>query len=299
MKTQSSYHTYFCFVWMAIILTGQSVCAQRFSLDSLTVGATEVFYSAGQQQRAKEIAIRMDRAIQFNQKLIAFAPHVTVLVLSADDWSKHTSFPVYGMPHYTSGKELIVASSNNDYWRSFLPPLEQLDSALATKVRKTYGNNNGQLTMQLFFDLLAIHELGHAFHLQGGLTMHRKWMSEFFCNLLLHAYIAENEPQLLNALTVFPEMVARTGTKNFSFTTLDQFESNYNLIGKQHPKNYGWYQCRLHAAAKTVYETGGKESLIKLWKVLKESNGSLNNDELSDLLDKKVHPAVAGILRKW
>ena len=53
--------------------------------------------------------------------------------------------------------------------------------------------------------LLALHELGHAFHQQGGLKMHRNWMGELFCNILLHTYIAENEPEQLPALTVLPK----------------------------------------------------------------------------------------------
>jgi hypothetical protein len=301
MKKQSLFSqmaNYVCLVWVVVIMASHPVGAQQIGLDSLTIGTTRVFYSAGHQPRAKEIATRLERAILFHSQLTSFTPEVTILVLSPGDWSKHTSVPLYGMPHYSSGKRLIVASSNNEYWQSFLPPLDQLDPELATKVQKAYSQN-GQLTMQPFFDLLAIHELGHAFHIQGGLTIPRKWMGELFCNILLHTYIAEKEPALLDALTVFPEMVVRMGTQSFSFTTLDQLEANYNLIAMQHPKNYGWYQCRLHAAAKTIYEQGGKESFVKLWKVLKTSTAPVTDAELGELLSRKVHPAVGSVLLDW
>jgi hypothetical protein len=60
-------------------------------------------------------------------------------------------------------------------------------------------------------------------------------------------------------------MVVASGTKGYLFTTLEQFESNYNEIGTKHPKNYGWYQSRLHAAARETYDAGGKAVLQKLW----------------------------------
>jgi len=41
--------------------------------------------------------------------------------------------------------------------------------------------------------------------------MQRLWMQELFCNIMLHTYIAENEPQNLPALELFPEMVVSGG----------------------------------------------------------------------------------------
>jgi hypothetical protein len=45
-------------------------------------------------------------------------PEVTLLILNHEDWNKHTSFPVYGMAHYTDQKTLVVASSDNAFWKS-------------------------------------------------------------------------------------------------------------------------------------------------------------------------------------
>jgi len=260
---------------------------------------TKVYYSTGHEQRAKDIANRIENASAYNYKLLGFKADVMVLVLSNDDWSKHTSFPVYGMPHYTNNKTLIIAASDNDFWKSFLPTLEKLPASLAEQIKKAYIVNDRQLSMQPFFDLLAIHELGHAFHIQGGLTMQRKWMGELFCNLLLHTYIAGREPGLLPALTAFPEMVVSAGTQGFSFTTLDELEKNYELIATQHPKNYGWYQSRLHVAAKNIYNRGGKEVLVKLWKALGSTSEKMNDKQFASLLKRKVNKSVADVMLKW
>ncbi len=153
--------------------------------------------------------------------------------------------------------------------------------------------------MQPFFDLLALHELGHAFHIQGGLTMQRKWMGELFCNMLLHTYIADNEPDQLDALTLFPEMVVAAGTTGYKFTTLNEFEKNYTELGQKHPKNYGWYQCRLHVAAKNIYNAKGKKVLVKLWNTLRSTSDKMEDKQFASLLKRKVHRSVADVMLKW
>ena len=271
--------------------------AQALSLDSVSGLTINVYHSAGQRERAKEIGTRAQKAIAYTAGLLGFSPEVRLLVLSPADWPKHTKMPVYGMPHYADSRTLIVAAEDNAFWKSFIPPLEQLPAELAARIRATY-THQGQLSMQPFFDLLALHELGHAFHQQGGLTMQRKWMGELFCNLLLHTYIAANEPAQLPALTVFPNMVVAGGTEGFSFTTLAQFETNYNELGTKHPRNYGWYQCRLHAAAREIYDVGGKEVLQKLWTALK-GKGAETDAQLSEQMSREVHPAVSRVLEQW
>ena len=166
-------------------------------LNHLEGDKTKTYYSNGSKEQAEIMAKRCDNVISFYKSLINFEPTVTLLVLSAVDWSKYTDFPVYGMPHYNDAKTLIVASEDNNFWKSFIPPLDQLPKELAQQISKTYSGKDNSLSMRGFFDLLAIHELGHAFHEQGGLTMQRKWMGELFANILLHTYIAEKEPELL------------------------------------------------------------------------------------------------------
>jgi hypothetical protein len=259
----------------------------------------EVHYSAGHEQRAKDIAIHTKNAIHYNYKLLGFKPKVTLLVLSPEDWSNHTFFPVYGMPHYKNDQTLIVASSDNDFWQSFMPPVEQLPPSLAEKIKTTYKTSDRNLSMQPFFDLLALHELGHAFHKQGGMTMQRNWMGELFCNIFLHTYIAENEPSLLPALEIFPEMVVAGGTKGFSYTSLNELEKNYALIGQKHQKNYGWYQCRLHVEAKNIYNSGGKKVLKNLWNALHSTFVEMNDKQFASFLKRKVHQSVSDVMLKW
>lgn len=105
--------------------------------------------------------------------------------------------------------------------------------------------------------------------------MQRKWMQELFVNIILHTYVAEKEPQLLPALETFPNMVVGAGTAEYKFTSLADFERLYESMGMG-AKNYGWYQSKLHVAAKNIYNAGGPRVMKKLWVALKkhqEKNG--------------------------
>jgi len=193
------------FCVLMTLVTSSFVAAQSYDgLLKLEGFNTNVYYSDGAERQAIIMATRNDKVMAYFSQHLDFEPTVTLLVLSPDDWSNHTGFPFYGMPHYFN-ETLVVASEDNDFWRSFIPQLDQLSDELAQQVVDTYILD-GSLSMRGFFDLLAVHELAHAYHLQGGLNMQRLWMGELFSNILLHTYIAENEPERLPALTVFPEM---------------------------------------------------------------------------------------------
>lgn len=283
------------------LLLALNVQGQRKSeLDSLTAYKTKVYFSKGNDERAKVVTERLDNVIKFYDNLIRFEPEVTLLILNPADWPKYTTFPVYGMPHYDDKRELlIIASENNDFWKSFIPQIDLLPMELAERIKSTYVDENDILTMQAFFDLLAIHELGHAFHIQAGLKMQRMWMGELFCNIFLHTYIAEVETNQLPALTIFPQMVISSGKDEYKYTTLLDIEERYEEIGKNYPKNYGWYQSRWHFEAGKIYEAGGKESFIKLWNALSEKRVKLNDEELAQFLSEKVHQRVADVMLKW
>jgi hypothetical protein len=288
-------------LYVLLFVSVSDLSAQSFEKLNLLEGHnTKTYFSNGSKEQAETMATRCDSVISFYKSILNFKPTITLLVLSPTDWSTYTNFPVYGMPHYDDAQTLIVASDDNDFWKSFIPSLDQLQSELAQQISDTYNDKNNSLTMRAFFDLLVIHELGHAFHIQGGLTMQRQWMGELFSNILLHTYIAEKEPKLLPALTVFPKMVVFSINKEeLKYTTLNELETNYDLIGQQYPKNYGWYQCRWQMAAATIYEAGGIKAIQSLWQTLKTQKEPLDDTTFAKLLSEKAHQSIADVQLKW
>lgn len=267
-------------------------------LQSLSGAGVTTFYSEGFKSRAQQTATRLEKVMTYYQEMLGFKPVVTVLLLNKADWPLYTKFPVYGMPHYNDDATLVVAADDNDFWRSFLN-VKELPEEIRLQAEKVYGLPDKTVSMQAFFDLLAIHELGHAFHMQGKLQVQRKWMGELFCNILLHTYIAEKEPEQLPALTLFPRIVVNGGVKNYRFTSLTDLEERYDEIGQQHPQNYGWYQCRWHAAAADIYDADGKVVMQRLWNTLKSKQEKMNDTDFAESLHNHVSKTVADVLRRW
>ncbi len=284
-------------LWIIGLLSLAEVRGQTYpDLNELTGYSIKVFYSSGAETRARVITERCEKTITYINVLVGFTPKVSLYILNPEHWKKYATFPVYGMPHYPDHERLVIASQDNDFWKSFIPPLDQLPKELADQVKKAYSLEDGTLSMMGFFDLLALHELGHGFHEQGGLTMQRLWMQELFSNIMLHTYIAENEPENLSPLEVFPEMVVAAGSAEYPFTTLSDFEKRYDNMD---PKNYGWYQCRLHVAAKNIYNADGKKTFVKLWKGLKENKEKMTDQQFAEFLKKKVSKEVAKVQTAW
>jgi hypothetical protein len=117
--------------------------------------------------------------------------------------------------------------------------------------------------------------------------------------VFLHTFIAEKRPDLLPSLEVLPMINALGGSSGFEYTTLKQFEESYQIIGRNAPVNYGWYQFRFHYAAKQVYEQAGTAALRNLWAFLAGQTEVLDDETLLDGLHNKVHPGMANVQRKW
>lgn len=279
----------------------QAAPKDSVALESLKGFSQTYYYSAGHEDRAKQIALFMEDAGKYFQEEIHFTPQTTLYILAPRHWSAIAApalKEVYGFPHNIDHVRLAIAAEDNDFWRSFLPLIDQLPPATVADVNKAYRNADGTYSMMPFFDLLALHEMGHSYTAQAGLKMHRKWMGELFVNIMLHTFVAEKQPALLPALETFPNMVISGGSSKFQFTSLEDFERLYETLGMG-PENYGWYQCKLHAAAKDIYNAGGKTVLKKLWDALKKHQEELTDEEFVKILKNEVHPAVADVFTNW
>lgn len=290
------------FFLLALILALSifSTLAQPSSIDSLVhfkSAHLQVYHSKGRASRANEIVPRVEKAMTWYANHYGFRPRVRLLILTETDWPHYTSFPVYGMPHYDDKETLVVAADDNDFWQKNLPDLSAFPDSLAQAARRVYGDDGSG--MKSFFDLLALHELGHAFHFQAGLQVQRLWMGELLVNMMLHCYVAELESEQLAALTLFPRLVVIRGSKGFPFHSLQQLQDNYELIGKEHPYNYAWYQCRWHKAAAELYDAYGCELVKKTWNWLKQKERIQNDEALIHFFEKGGLTGLADLMRNW
>jgi hypothetical protein len=114
-----------------------------------------------------------------------------------------------------------------------------------------YPDGTGGLDLQPFFDLITIHELGHAFEVLGDLRLPTFWLSEIFVNLAMHAFVATQLPASLPTLEVLPtvgagsrKLAARMRGEGY-YSTLEELQAHYTGgDDSMDPLNYVWYQYR-------------------------------------------------------
>jgi hypothetical protein len=248
-----------------------------------------VFASTDVVPRARDIAQRASRALGFLGSALHVEPELALLVLAPHDWEGRASHPVYGMPNYDGAGNLVVAGAPSDFWRGFVELVAESQPNALPILNEAY-EVDGEIDLSPFFDLLAIHELGHRLHQVGIVRFPRLWLAEFFCNLCLHTYVAEEEPQALEVLEAFPAAVAAVPPERMLHNDLGTFEQVYDRMP---PHNYGWYQCQLHVAAKCVYDAGGAAVLRRLWDRFR-----LSEAELTVALCE-IEPELGRFLTEW
>ncbi len=157
--------------------------------------------------------------------------------------------------------------------------LGQASPAGQQRLRATYPDGRGGLDLQPFFDLITIHELGHAFETLGGLRLPTFWLGEIFANLALHAFVATRRPESLTTLEVLSTVGVQSRALDDrmeaeGYTTLDELDAHYT--GGDDPMsalNYVWYQYRWQRLAATMFEVDGEDGLVRFWECFGAADG--------------------------
>lgn len=246
-------------------------------------------YSEGMESRARQLAARCGSAHEHLQGLFGVAPEVTLFVLARPDWAEHANFPIYAMPHYRNAR-MIVGAEPGDFWRSMADIVEKAHPDRRAELAATYGVIDGRTDLTRLFDLVVVHELGHAFQYEGRVSFPRLWLSELFASLCMYSHVMANEPSELPALELIHELLL-TAAHPFQHNTLADFERLYTGVGAE---NYSWYQFKLSGYAHALLEKSGDEALRRLWRTFR-----LVDDELASRLRNDVDPLIAQLMTHW
>ena len=181
----------------------------------------EVRYSGGSLIRARAAAdIAADAYVYFSRLFSGLEPDIALIVADHADWQSRQP---YGLPFFDKDDEqirpgiVVMPARNGDFWISMGEDLRDASRNGYARLLETYPDGDGGLDLQPFFDLITIHELGHAFEVLGGLALPTFWLGEIFANLALHAFIATSQPESLNTLEDFQSWArgVRNSTNGF------------------------------------------------------------------------------------
>ncbi len=273
----------------------------------------EVRYSEGSLIRARAAAnVTADAYVYFNRLFSNVEPDIAVIVANETDWESRQP---YGLPFFNDDDGqirpgiLVMPAGTGDFWIVMGQDLHEASPREYRRLLATYPDGTGGLDLQPFFDLVTIHELGHAFEVLGDLRLPTFWLGEFFANLALHAFVATRQPESLNTLEVLSSVGAESRrldarVRAEGYSTLDELEAHYTGgDNPMSPLNYVWYQYRWQRLAAKVFDTDGEDGLIRLWECFhardRLSSGEATAASLAPLLRIEVSETLGRAIEDW
>lgn len=272
----------------------------------------EVRYSEGALGRARAAADVAADAYSYFNRLFSVEPDIAVIVASKTDWKSRQP---YGLPFFNDDEGqirpgiVVMPAGSGDFWVDMGQDIRDASPRGYTRLLAAYPGGKDGPDLQPFFDLITIHELGHAFERLGDLRLPTFWLGEIFADLVLHAFVATRRPEDLSTLETLSSVGA--GSRRLAarwradgYTTLEELEAHYT--GGDQPMsalNYVWYQYRWQRIAARMFDADGEEGLIRLWECFHAttplSPGEVTTSSLSRLLRNHVSETLGRAIQNW
>jgi hypothetical protein len=274
----------------------------------------EVRYSDGSLARASAAADIAGAAYAYFTRLFSPArPDIALIVAEEADWPGNG--PPYGLPFFRDDASelrpgiVVMPAGAGEFWTGMGQDLHEASPHGYARLLATYPDGAGGLDLQPFFDLITIHELGHAFEVLGDLRLPTSWLSEIFVNLAMHAFVATQLPESLETLEVLPTVGA--GSRKLAFrmraeqySTLEELEAHYTGgDDPMSPLNYVWFQYRWQRLAARMFDNDGEAGLVRFWDCF-HGTDRVNSSEataasLAPLLRTEVSRTLGRAIRDW
>jgi hypothetical protein len=230
-------------------------------------------YSDGARDEAVRLAdLTRDAYEYFAVVFPGVRPQLIATYLKPTDWPRN-----YGVPsYYPPDKRLRVATDDNAMWQS-IGTMVHVASPFGAypRLEQRYRDAQGNLQLRRFFDLFAVHELAHAFELQGGAVLPTLWLKELFANLALYTFVAAKRPSELPNLMTIPEALTRVGLFRMmirlrGYTSLDDFDRHYpsrNMATSPMTDQNAviGYHLRFLLLSRDLFNHDGPRALERLW----------------------------------
>jgi hypothetical protein len=273
----------------------------------------EVRYSDGAMERATAAAdLTASAYVYFRRLFSAVEPDIAVVVADEADWAGVNN--PYGMAFFRDDAGeirpgiVVIPAGAGDFWIAIAQDLRDASPSGYAKLLATYPDGAGGLDLQPFFDLITIHELGHAFETLGDLRLPTFWLSEIFANLAMHVFVATQLPASLPTLEVLSTVGA--GSRKLAarmradgYRTLEELQAHYTgSDDPMSPLNYVWFQYRWQRLAAKMFEVDGEDGLVRFWECFHSTdrvNDGATAASLAPLLTAEVSPTLGRAVRDW
>jgi hypothetical protein len=274
----------------------------------------EVRYSTGALVRATVAADLAAGACAYFAGLFSrVEPDIALIVADQTDWLGRQP---YGLAFFNDDAGqirpgiLVMPAGRGDFWAALARDIREASPDRYAELIAAYPDGHGDVDLQPFFDLITIHELGHAFEVLGDLRLPTSWLSEIFVNLAMHAFVATHQPASLPTLETLPTIGAESQAlgaqmRTEGYGTLEELEEHYT--GGDDPMsalNYAWFQYRWQRLAAEIFEADGEQSLVRFWHCFHARDRVQPGDAaaaaaLAPLLTSEVSQTLGRAISDW
>jgi len=272
----------------------------------------EVRYSDGALVRARAAADVTADAYSYFTGLFSVEPDIAVIVADEADWESRQP---YGLPFFNDdGGQIrpgivVMPAGSGDFWAGLGQDIRDASPRGYARLLAAYPGRADGLDLQPFFDLVTIHELGHAFEVLGNLRLPTFWLGEIFADLALHAFVATRQPRSLNTLEALS--VVGAGSRRLAarwraegYSTLEELEAHYTGGDEpMSPLNYVWYQYRWQRLAAKMFDADGEEGLVRFWDCFHAADplgpAEVTTSSLARLLRTEVSQTLGRAIQSW
>jgi hypothetical protein len=272
----------------------------------------EVRYSTGALKRAQAAAqIATDAYVYFHRLFGGVEPDLALIIADRADWRSRQP---YGLPFFNDDNGqirpgiLVMPAGSGEFWIGIADDLRRASPRAFGRVVATYPDGSGGVDLQPFFDLITLHELGHAFEVVGELNLPTFWLGEIFANLALHVFVATRRSDRLETLEVLSQVGAASRRlaarmRAEGYTTLEDLERHYTGGDTpMDPLNYVWYQYRWQRIAAAMFQAD-EDSLVRFWNYFRGPDripaGDLTAATLAPILKAEVSETLGKAIQKW
>jgi len=273
-------------------------------------GGIVTYYSDGMEKRAAELKTLLERASIPLGDSLDVEINLSLAALGSKEWAQVLDRP-YGLPTLRTGAcKRGGGSFPEPRYIAFIPgdvggPLNSDWNALKDSISpKTLQKlNDAGVSFEqggkIMIDFVALHELGHAYHLKFGIKNYVNFFAEFMADYIAYAFLRSTEERLdKKVLAVLSSNVETIIPIHSSFLKWENFRSS------EHPPTEAWYNSVVTLKAAEVFEQRGFEFLHVVRKAFPEEEGQLNTETIIARMDSlnpgilKWSNEISGLVRK-
>jgi hypothetical protein len=216
------------FLWIIIIKTIRGQEIPYIEHLSHREGKVETYYTKGSESKAEYLQMLLEDAVLFYENKLKDTFDLKLLVLDRKAWKYFTGAP-YPLCEYRRNPHRIIMPDVNIY-----------------RIKLQSGRTLFNRSNVYFWDLIAVHELGHYISVKSNARCHPLWLSEFFSDYIQVGYMAERIPEFR-----FPRWwFCLWKVLPFKYKTIEDLRFDKYI----NPANYSFYQAKFFELASLIFE---------------------------------------------